>query len=152
MAQARVAASLSQPRVQVIAPAKLGETAVAALRARAIETRVAEAPPDAGDDVVAWALDGWPTAATAVELAAACARAAATGRPVCVLAPVPRGRGRAAIERAAALAYLRAHGAALAHDVDAWLEAVVVLVRFGMPRGPAAAVIAPPGSWLEAQA
>ena len=70
----------------------------------------------------------------------------------CLLAPPPRGTGRAAIERAAALAYLRAHGAALAHDVDAWLEAVVLLVRFGLPRGPRAAVIAPPGSWLEAQA
>jgi hypothetical protein len=56
------------------------------------------------------------------------------------------------MERAAALAYLRAHGAALTHDVDAWLEAVVALCRFGMPRGPRVAVIAPEGSWLEAQA
>ena len=67
-----------------------------------------------------------------------------------------RGAGRAdrtpAIERAAALAYLHAHGAALAHDVDAWLEAVVLLVRHGLPTGPRAAVIAPAGSWLEAQA
>jgi hypothetical protein len=55
-------------------------------------------------------------------------------------------------ERAAALAYLRAHGAALGHDVDAWLEAVVALVRYGMPRGRRAAFIAPAGSWLEAQA
>jgi hypothetical protein len=71
---------------------------------------------------------------------------------VCLLAPLPRGSGRAAVERAAAIAYLRAHGAALGHDVDAWLEAVVALVRFGMPRGRHAAFIAPPGSWLEAQA
>jgi hypothetical protein len=67
------------------------------------------------------------------------------------LIPAPRGTGRAAVERSAALAYLRAHGAAIGHDVDAWLEAVVALARFGMPRGPRAAVIAPPGSWLEAQ-
>jgi hypothetical protein len=152
MAQARVAASPSLPRVQVIAPARLGETALAALRARGVEARIADAPGDAGDDVVAWALDAWPTATAAVELAGACGRAAAAGRPLCLLAPIPRGRGRAAIERVAALAYLRAHGAAVAHDVDAWLEAIVALVRFGMPRGPRAAVIAPPGSWLEAQA
>src|SRR5262249_52026044 len=50
-----------------------------------------------------------------------------------------------------ALAYLRAHGAAIGHDVDAWLETIVALARFGMPRGPRCAVIAPPGSWLEAQ-
>jgi hypothetical protein len=104
------------------------------------------------DDVVAMALDSSPTASAAVELAHVCGRAASAGRPVCLLAPPPRGTGRAAIERAAGLAYLRAHGAALAHDIDAWLEAVVALVRYGMPSGPRAAVIAPPGSWLEAQA
>ena len=150
MAQARTAASsLSSPRVQVIAPARLGDTAIAALRARGIDAVAASEP---GEDIVAWALDASPTATAAVELARTCARAAHAGRPVCLLAPPPRGSGRAAIERAAALAYLRAHGAALGHDVDAWLEAVVALVRFGMPRGPRAAVVAPPGSWLEAQA
>lgn len=149
MAQARMQASPSIPRVQVIAPAHLGETAIAALRARGIDARAADAP---GDDVVAWALEAPPTATAAVELAAACARAAAAGRPVCLLAPPPRGTGRAAVERAAALAYLRAHGAALGHDVDVWLETVVALVRYGMPRGPRTAVIAPEGSWLHAQA
>jgi hypothetical protein len=153
MAQARSAASsLSVPRVQVIAPAHIGGTAIAALRARGIEARTAARGDAPGDDVVAWALEAIPTATAAVELAGACARGAASGRPVCVLAPPPHGSGRAAIERAAGLAYLRAHGAALSHDVDAWLEAVVALVRFGMPAGPRAAVIAPPGSWLEAQA
>ena len=151
MAQARTAAAAASPRVQVIAPARLGATALAALRARGIDARAAETPGD-GDDVIAWALDAAPGGAAAVELAGACARAAAAGRPVCLLAPAPRGTGRATVERAAALAYLRAHGAALAHDVDAWLEAVVLLVRFGLPAGPRAAVVAPPGSWLEAQA
>ncbi|MDB4956436.1 MAG: hypothetical protein JWO36_4005 [Myxococcales bacterium] len=150
MAQARSAAqSPEAARVQVIAPAHLGETAVAALRARGIDARIADAP---GDDIVAWAIETPPTATATIELARACARAAAAGRPVCLLVPPPRGHGRAAIERAAALAYLRSHGAALGHDVDAWLEAVVVLVRFGMPKGPHTAVIAPAGSWLEAQA
>jgi len=171
MAQARSVASAPAPtRVQVIAPIHLGTTAVAALRARGIDARIADAPLDLrasraandarndalhaalGDDVIAWALDAAPGPALAVELAAVCARAADAGRPVCLLAPLPRGGGRAAIERAAALAYLRSHGAAVGHDVDAWLEAVVLLVRLGLPAGPRAAVIAPPGSWLEAQA
>ncbi|HEX4417215.1 MAG TPA: acetate--CoA ligase family protein [Kofleriaceae bacterium] len=179
MAQARsVASAPAAVRVQVIAPAHLGATALAALRARGIDARAADTavaaePPSAGtvraarpandgrgaalaldfgDDVLAWALDAAPTAALAVELAAVCARAAAAGRPVCLLAPLPRGTGRPAIERAAALAYLRSFGAAVGHDVAAWLESVVLLVRFGRPAGPRAAVIAPPGSWLEAQA
>jgi hypothetical protein len=171
MAQARsVAAAPAVPRVQVIAPAPLGATAVAALAARGISARIADAPIDLragraandaradrlgdllGDDVIAWALDAAPTAALALELAAVCAHAAAAGRPVCLLAPAPHGTGRPAVERAAALAYLRAHGAAIGHDIDAWLEAVVLLVRLGLPAGPRAAVIAPPGSWLEAQA
>ncbi len=150
MAQARSAASsMSLPHVQVIAPAHLGDTAIAALRARGLDARRGDEP---GEDVIAWALDTTPTASAALELARTCARAATAGRPVCLLAPPPRGSGRAAIERTAALALLRAHGAALCHDVDTWLEAVVALCRFGMPKGPRAAVIAPEGSWLEAQA
>jgi hypothetical protein len=150
MGQPRSAvSSVTMPRVEVIAPLHLGETAVAALRARGIDARQTDEP---GDAIIAWALDTTPTASAAVELAETCARAAAAGRPVCLLAPPLRGSGRAAIERAAALAYLRAHGAALGHDVDAWLEAVVALCRFGMPKGPRVAVIAPEGSWLEAQA
>jgi hypothetical protein len=171
MAQARsIASAPAAARVQVIAPAHLGATAVAALRARGIDARMADAPIDLragraandarsdrlaaalGDDVIAWALDAAPATALAVELAAVCAHAAGAGRPVCLLAPPPRGAGRAAIERAAALAYLRAYGAAVGHDVDAWLESVVLLVRFGLPVGPHAAIVAPASSWLEAQA
>ena len=171
MAQARsVASAPAQARVQVIAPVHLGTTAVAALRARGIDARIADPPIDLragraandahnerlaaalGDDVIAWALDAAPSTALAVELASVCARAASAGRPICLLAPLPHGGGRPAIERVAALAYLRAHGAAVGHDVDAWLEAVVLLVLFGLPAGPRAAVIAPAGSWLEAQA
>ncbi len=165
MAQARSAASsMTMPRVQVIAPAQLSTTAVDALRARGIDARAPHAArtshhdtaahraDELGDDLIAWALETIPTATAAVELAATCARAAAAGRPVCLLAPRSTGSGRAATERAAALSYLRAHGAALGHDVDAWLEAVVALCRFGMPSGPHAAIVAPEGSWLEAQA
>jgi hypothetical protein len=161
--KARPVASASQARVQVIAPTALGTTAVAALRARGVDARLANEAKGAArndavsmdpgtDDVVAWALDAPPGTAATVELAQLCARAATAGRPICLLAPPPKGSGRAAAERAAALAYLRAHGAALAHDVDAWLEATVALVRFGLPKGPRAAIIAPAGSWLEAQA
>jgi len=149
MAQARTASEPAAMRVQIIAPAALGATAVAALRARGIDAQLGEATDST--DLVALALEAPPSAAHALELAASCARAAALGRPTCVLAPAPRGTKAAAVERAAALAYLRAHGAVLGHDVDAWLEAIVALVRFGLPPGPRVAVIAPPGSWLEAQ-
>ncbi|HEY0190969.1 MAG TPA: acetate--CoA ligase family protein [Kofleriaceae bacterium] len=172
MAPARSVASAPAPlRVQVIAPVHLAATAIAALAARGIDARVGSIAiagtlatrrtaandtrreaPDIGDDVIAWALDAAPGAQLAVELAVICARAAELGRPVCLLAPLPGGTGRPAVERAAALAYLRAFGAAVGHDVDAWLESIVLLVRFGLPAGPRAAVIAPPGSWLEAQA
>lgn len=151
MAQARTVATPVAARVQVVAPAHLGETTVAALRARGIEARLADAHDESTDDLVALALETLPTAAKAVELAGSCARAAANGRPMCILAPPPRGATRTAVERAAALAYLRASGAVLGHDVDAWLESIVALVVFGLPRGPKVAVIAPAGSWLEAQ-
>ena len=149
MAQARSLAEPAAMHVQVVAPAALGATAVAALRERGIHAEVGDGSTTT--DLVALALEAPPTSAAALELAATCARAAAAGRPTCVLAPPPRGTGRTAIERSAALAYLRAHGAVLGHDVDTWLEAIVALVRFGLPHGPRVAVIAPPGSWLEAQ-
>jgi hypothetical protein len=158
MAQARssaISTAVASVRVQVIAPTSLGNTAVAALRARGIEAKLARNDArsfERGDDVVAWALDAPPTGARAVELAEICVRAAEAARPIVLLVPPARGSGRASIERAAAISYLRAHGAALSHDVDAWLEAVVLLVRFGLPQGPRTAVIAPAGSWLEAQA
>ena len=152
-----MAAAAAQLAVGVIAPSHLAATAVQALAARGIEARPVdagvEARPTRGGDtgIIGWALDAPPPAKLALELAATCARAAAAGRPVCLLAPAPRGSGRTAIERAATLSYLRAHGAALCHDVDVWLEAMVALVRFGLPPGPRCAVIAPAGSWLEAQ-
>ena len=154
MAQARSAVSTQTAavRVHVIAPASLGATAVEALRVRAIDAKLARVEAISTDDIVAWALESPPSGARAVELAALCTRAAEAGRPIVLLVPPARGTGRAAIERAAAISYLRAHGAALCHDVDAWLEAVVLLVRFGLPHGPRTAVIAAEGSWLAAQA
>jgi hypothetical protein len=140
-------------RVRVIAPAALGETALAALRVRGITAAASATIADVVEgEQLAWALETPPSASAAAELAPICARAAEAGRPVCMLAPPPRGSGRGAIEHAAALAYLRAHGAAIGHDVDAWLEAIAMLARIGMPAGPRVAVVAPPGSWLHAQA
>lgn len=149
MAQTKVATAVGMERVFVVAGDLVGSTMVAALSARGIEARRASRAD--GDDLVARALDAVPTAETAVELAEMAAVAAVSGRPMCVLVPTHRGSGRAAVERAAAVSYLRAHGAVVTADIDTWLEAIVMLARFGMPRGPRAAVIAPPGSWLEAQ-
>ncbi len=157
MAQPRTAAPPAPATVGIIAPTALAGTAIAALRARGITARAETSASVAaravvGGDVIAWALDAPPAPATAVEIAAVCAQAASAGRPICVLAPPLRGSHRAAVECAAALAFLRAHGAAVVHDVDVWLEATVLLVRHGLPAGPRTAVIAPPGSWLAAQA
>ncbi len=154
MAHAREArATSSQMRVQVIAPERLGATAIAALRARQVDAR---AVSEVADDpaLLAWAFDAMPSLAQVVPLAETCQRAALAGHPVCLLVPPPRGAGsgRVEIERAAAMAYLQAHGAAVGHDVDAWLESIVLLARFGLPVGPHTAVIAPTGSWLESQA
>src|SRR5262245_7390500 len=118
-----VASAQAEARVHIVAPGSLGKTAVAALRERDLEPPPGESP---AADVIAWALDAPPTAAAAVQLAQTCARAAANRRPVCLLVPGDGAtRGRTAIERAAALAHLRANGAAIAHDADAWLEAMV---------------------------
>jgi hypothetical protein len=65
-----------------------------------------------------------------------------------MLCAFERARGRAAEERAAALAYLRAHGAIPMDDPDAWFEAAVLMAAHGAPPGPRVAVIAPPGGWL----
>ncbi len=104
------------------------------------------------DAVFAWStarpLDG----ATAVEVAALCARAAARGVPAVVLAPSASGQGQTAIEQSAALAFLRAHAAVVTADPDLWLEAIVMLSRWPLPRGGSVALIAEPGSWLAAQA
>ncbi|MCB9562727.1 MAG: acetate--CoA ligase family protein [Kofleriaceae bacterium] len=63
-----------------------------------------------------------------------------------------RRRRSPAIERAAAHAFLRAHGAILLGDPDAWLEAICLAARGTLPAGPRTAVVASPGSWLEASA
>ena len=90
--------------------------------------------------------------AQAAELAPICARAARAGRPVVMLAAFPRALGPRGDAQAAALAFLRAHGAVLCPDPDSWLEALVLLGAFGLPPGPRVAVVAPPGSWISSAA
>jgi hypothetical protein len=69
---------------------------------------------------------------------------------------VPPARGgaerEAAIDRAAALAHLRAAGAAIVADPDVWIEAMILVALFGPPRGSRAALITGDGTYLAAQA
>jgi hypothetical protein len=102
-----------------------------------------------GAAAAAWAASEPVDAATALRLALACELAAEAGRPLVALAPPLRGSGRAAIERAVAIAQLRARGAVVVADPDVWLEAIILVAAIGVPRGPRVAVVAPPGSWLE---
>lgn len=90
------------------------------------------------------------TATQGAELAPLCRIAAAAGRPVILLAPPSRFRDP--IEGAKLSAYLEAAGALVFSDPDPWLEAVVLIAAFGIPRGPSVALVSPPGSWLEAAA
>ncbi len=156
----RAARSPVAGRAQVaIAGGALGDDAVRALAARGlIADRVG-----AGDAalvaavergaLVATNLDDEPGAAQAAALTPACRLAAEAGRPLVVLVPPGRRRGGGAgVERAAALAMLRAQGAVVLVDPDAWLEAICLLARSGLPSGPRTAVVAAPGSWLEASA
>jgi hypothetical protein len=105
-----------------------------------------------GTGAVAFAPAQSPPPERAAQLAPLCAEAARSGRPVVMLAAFSPAAGRAAVERACALAYLRAHGAILCPDPDVWLETLVLLSIFGVPAGPRAAIVAPPGSWLAASA
>jgi ATP-grasp domain len=65
-----------------------------------------------------------------------------------VLATFPRLLGARGEAQAASLATLRAHGALLCSDPDAWIEALVLVAAFGLPAGPRVAVVASPQSWI----
>jgi hypothetical protein len=142
----------SGPRVSIAVPgggpaAELGR----ALEARGIRTTVTGSLADAaesGAGAVAFAPSAPPSAAEAAALAMACARAVRRDRPVVMLAAFEPARGKQAIARAAALAYLRAHGAIVCADPNAWLETIALVSSYDMPAGPRVAVVAPPGSWL----
>ncbi|HWN66205.1 MAG TPA: acetate--CoA ligase family protein [Haliangium sp.] len=119
---------------------------------RSLATEPAGRPVWSVGGPIAFAPDEPPDADTAARLAPLCVRAAEAERPVVLLAAFQRERGRAAWQRAAALAYLRAHGAIVCGDPDVWLETVALLAAYGVPEGPRVAIVAPEGSWLGAAA
>lgn len=94
--------------------------------------------------VGAW-IAATPSAAAA--LAPLARAAAAAGRPLVLWA---RASGR--LEEIAAVAFLRAAGAAVVADADAWLEALCLLAAHGTPAGARVAVVAEPDSFLAASA
>ncbi len=108
---------------------------------------VAAATPAAG--AIAYAAAAPPTLEEAKALAPHCQTAALAERPVVMLTAFEHTSGRPALQRACALAHLRAHGAILCDDPDVWLETLVLCANFGIPTGPRAAIVAPPSSWLD---
>jgi hypothetical protein len=125
---------------------------IARVRGFPVERIGLEAAITAPVGAIAWAPAEPPDPASAARLAPIVRAAAENRRPAVLLCRIPRGRGRQAEERAAALAFLRAHGAMLADDPDVWFETCALVAGFGAPAGPRAAIVAPPGSWLHLQA
>lgn len=139
------------PRVAIAADddRTAGEVArVATERGVPVERLGLEAAVVAPVGAIAYAPAAPPDAARAAKLARLCAAAAENRRPIVLLTAFERTRGRAAEERSAAIAFLRAHGAIPLEDPDAWFEAAVLMAAHGAPPGPRIAVIAPPGGWL----
>ncbi|MCG8421146.1 MAG: acetate--CoA ligase family protein [Proteobacteria bacterium] len=102
--------------------------------------------------VIAYAPEDPPDPELAARIAPFCRATAAAGSPVLALCSYARGSGRAADERAAALAYLRCSGMVICDDPDVWIESICLTAGHGLPDGPRVAVVAPPGSWLAASA
>ncbi|MBI4511548.1 MAG: acetate--CoA ligase family protein [Deltaproteobacteria bacterium] len=125
---------------------------VAAMRGYPVERLGLEAAIHAPVGVIVHAPGKPITPEVALRLAPLCQSAAENRRPVILCATMERVRGKQAEERAAALSYLRAHGAIPCDDPDAWFEAAALVAGFGVPRGPKVAIIAPPGGWLYLQA
>ncbi len=105
-----------------------------------------------GAAVVGSALDQAPSPDRAAALAPLCRRAAEAGRPVVLLTALPPPPPARAVEEAATLAYLASHGAILCPDPDLWIETLILVAGHGIPAGPRVAIVAPPGTWLEASA
>ena len=146
------------PTIALIAPTGLVEVARTALLARGLRSEViAVSATDAAITVARGAVLAWapmvpPTATQAADLATTCANAAAVGRPLILFCPPPRRSDPQSGDRAATLAYLRAYGAVIVNDPDAWIEAIVLVVGFGLPSGGNLALIAPEGGYLAASA
>jgi hypothetical protein len=122
--------------------------AIAGARGVRVEPLALEAALDAPVGAIAYAPATPPDAASAARIAELARRAAENRRPIVVLAVFERARGRAAEDRAAALAWLRCHGALVCVEPDVWLETALLLAAYGPPPGPKTCIIAPPGGWL----
>jgi hypothetical protein len=150
------AADETATRVAILADGELATAAARALGVRGIGCAIVDESRAlaelASGAVLGWALRAPPDPARAAKLAGACASGARASRPLVLLVPPAPSRGEGAIERAAALAHLRASGAAIVQDPDIWIEAIALIALFGPPRGPRAALVAGEGSLLAAQA
>jgi hypothetical protein len=147
----------AEARVMLAVAGDLGDLARSALRARGVACAVS-APELAA---IAAALDDGALTgmrcgagegrAVARALADACERAARAGRPLVILAaPLgPSSLDRGVDDELIAHACLRARGAVITTCPDTWIEALALLAQFGVPAGPAAAIVAPPGSYLD---
>src|SRR5262245_49826242 len=91
---------------------------IAQVRGFPVERLGLEAAITAPVGAIAWAPAEPPDLATAARVAPIVRAAAENRRPAVLLCAPRRARGRQAEERAAALSYLRAHGAMLAEDPD----------------------------------
>jgi ATP-grasp domain len=107
-----------------------------------------EAALDAPVGAIAYVPAVPPEPAQAAALARLCVVAAENRRPIVFCAAFEPVKGRAAEERAAAFAYLAAHGAIVVPEPDAWFETAVLVAGYGPPAGPRTCVVAPPGGWL----
>lgn len=146
--RAPLAVAVGRPVVLADVPADIATLVADSFAARRLPAPVATAVVslDAADDVVAGA---WlaPTPSAAAALAPIARTAAAAGRPLVVWA-----RPGTRVEEIAAVAYLRAAGAAVCAEPDAWVEALALLAAHGTPAGARTAVVAPPDSYLAASA
>ena len=122
---------------------------VARLRGLALDRLSLDEAVDAAVGAVALAPAAAIDLAEAARLGPLCARAAERRRPIVLLASQGRGKPGKVDDRTAALAYLRAHGAVVTDDPDAWFEALVLVAAFGAPAGTRTAIVAPDGGWLQ---
>lgn len=144
--------------VSVAGPTEMVAQVLRALHQRGLQAAEL-APTGAGAlaelAVYAHVVDGILDPTTAVALSQVHRPSSALGEtvmPTVILAPPPTTVAAQAASEAAALAYLRAHGAIVTHDPDVWLEVIVALARHPLPAGPHIALIASEHSWLGAQA
>lgn len=70
--------------------------------------------------------------------------------PFIIFAPIPEDE-QSLEEHIIATGSLVCHGALITDDPDVWLEALVLAGNWGIPQSPGVAIVAPSGTWLDAQ-